>query len=102
GWVAIYQALHNSGFQVVAAYPVHAEMRVGSPKSRTKDPISIDVILVCKKAGLGNSQTQEEIDFTEELGRAGIRLSQADYFNIRAGQLLKWAACGAVSPLELE
>ncbi|MEN8216494.1 MAG: hypothetical protein ABFS56_08975 [Pseudomonadota bacterium] len=34
----------------MAAHPVKAEMAVGSPKSRTKEPINIDAIIVCKKA----------------------------------------------------
>ncbi len=102
GWAAIYQALHDSGFQVVAAYPVHAEMRVGSPKSRTREPISIDIILVCRKTGLGDMRNQQATDFIEELGRAGIKLSQADHFNIRAGQLLKWAFCAEASPTKVK
>jgi putative DNA methylase len=48
-WAAIYEAIITAGFEVVAAHPVHAEMRVASPKSAAKEPISLDAILVCRK-----------------------------------------------------
>jgi len=35
--------------EVVAAHPVHAELRAASPKTATRDPISLDAVLVCCK-----------------------------------------------------
>lgn len=102
GWAAIYHALSNACFGVVAVYPVHAEMRVGSPKSQTKEPISIDVILVCKKYHRAFVTNQQETDFRQELGKAGLKLSQADHFNIHASQLLISAAHGGMSASELQ
>lgn len=101
GWVAIYQALQSSGFDVVAAYPVYAEMKGASPKSGTKEPISIDVILVCKKHILLNNQTQRKTYYEGELNRSGIKLSQTDYFNIRAGLLLINASRNKIITSEL-
>jgi len=49
GWIAIYDAITEAGFEIVAAHPVKAEMSVASPKSATKDPINLDSIIVCKK-----------------------------------------------------
>ena len=52
GWAAIYEAITTAGLAVVAAHPVHAELRTASPKTAAKDPISLDAILVCKKPKL--------------------------------------------------
>ncbi len=49
GWAAIYEAITSAGLAVVAAHPVHAELRAASPKTAAKDPISLDAIIVCKK-----------------------------------------------------
>ena len=40
GWAAIYEAIETAGLAVVAAHPVHAELRAASPKTAAKDPIS--------------------------------------------------------------
>lgn len=49
GWAAIFQAIQLAGFRVIASHPVYGELSVSSPKSRTKDPINFDGILVCRK-----------------------------------------------------
>ncbi len=49
GWYALVEAIIESGFSVVNAHPVKSEMSVATPKSQTKVPIQLDVILVCKK-----------------------------------------------------
>lgn len=87
GWVAIYSALQQSGFDVVAAYPVYAEMKGASPKSGTKEPISVDIILVCKKHP-SRLQRFQEVDYIQKLKQIGIVLSQTDFFNIQAGLFL--------------
>lgn len=46
GWAAIYEAVVSAGFAVVAAHPVHAELRSSSPKNAAREPISLDAILV--------------------------------------------------------
>jgi putative DNA methylase len=87
GWAAIYRAIRDGGFHVVAAYPVYAEMKGASPKTATRDPISVDIILVCKKAKLAN-RSQQRTTYQRDLSRAGIKLSKADHFNIHAGIFL--------------
>ncbi len=94
GWIAIYEAIQTSGFKVVAAHPVYAEMSVASPKQSAKEPISLDAILVCRK----NNETKAYVDIfagkhtveTLELmiKSAGINVSKADRFVILASQLL--------------
>jgi putative DNA methylase len=101
GWAAIYRALKVSGFQVVAAYPVYAEMRGASPKSGTKEPISVDIILVCKKSDFVQPAHPHQGNYAQALSRAGIELSTTDAFNIHAGQLLIAAGHSEMEPVEL-
>jgi adenine-specific DNA methylase len=49
GWQALLTALHVGGFQIVAVYPVKSEMSVGRPKLQARNPIDIDIIMVCRK-----------------------------------------------------
>lgn len=50
GWSAVLDALYRSGFRAVAAHPIKAEMAVAMPKVQAKEPIDLDIILVCRKA----------------------------------------------------
>lgn len=101
GWLAIYEALKNSEFDVVAAYPVYAEMKGASPKSSTKEPISVDIILVCKKHGFSNVLPESTSNYVEQLSHVGIDLSHADHFNIQAGRMLITASRDQVNTLQL-
>jgi putative DNA methylase len=89
GWTAIVEALVNSDFYVVEAFPVHAELMASTPKAGTKEPISLDTILVCSK----NEQPLHRIEdmatryFTIFNGM-GKKLSRSDVFVIFAAQTL--------------
>lgn len=50
GWRSILQALMNSGFAIVAVHPVKAEMSVAMPKHQAKEPINLDIVVVCRKS----------------------------------------------------
>ena len=50
GWSALARAVLGAGFVVVNSHPVKSEMSVATPKAQAKDPIQVDVILVCRKA----------------------------------------------------
>ena len=54
GWSALAQAVVGAGFTVVNAHPVKAEMSVATPKAQTKEPIQLDVIMVCRKHAADN------------------------------------------------
>lgn len=99
GWLAIYKAIINANFDIVAAHPVKAEMDVSSPKSATKNPINLDSILVCKK--------QEKLTITSDIiddilssyssyiarfDSLERRLSEADKFVIACSQTLVQAS----------
>ncbi len=48
GWTSLARALVVAGFSPVQAHPVKAEMSVAAPKSQAKEPIQLDVIIVCR------------------------------------------------------
>jgi len=49
GWGAVLQSLVDAGFAVVQAHPVKAEMSVAMPKHQAREPIDVDMLLVCRK-----------------------------------------------------
>jgi adenine-specific DNA methylase len=49
GWRSVLSALMEAGFGIVAAHPVKAEMAVATPKQQAKEPINLDIIIVCRK-----------------------------------------------------
>ena len=109
GWAAIYCALADAGMSVVAAHPVHAELRAASPKSAAKDPISLDAILVCRKRAAINAipYSLDEImkrtaAFSIKLAAGGLHLSRADHFVIAAGQTLIAAGHESLTFEEIE
>lgn len=95
GWAAIYEAINKAGLAVVAAHPVHAELRAASPKTAAKDPISLDAILVCRKKAFALHQSPASQDVRQavdalvtRLQDAGLRISAGDRFVIGAAQTL--------------
>jgi putative DNA methylase len=53
GWTSLVKAVYGSGFSVINAHPVKAELSVAAPKSQAKEPIQLDVIFVCRKREKG-------------------------------------------------
>lgn len=109
GWAAIYCALADAGMSVVAAHPVHAELRAASPKSAAKDPISLDAILVCRKRTAINAIPysldkimKRTAAFSIKLAAGGLHLSRADHFVIAAGQTLIAAGHESLTFEEIE
>jgi putative DNA methylase len=49
GWISLAEAVYGAGFTVANIHPVKAEMSVATPKTQTKEPIQLDIILVCHK-----------------------------------------------------
>ena len=87
----------GAGFAVVNSQPVKAEMSVATPKSQAKEPIQLDIIIVCRKARDGrlprpplhrpgdrNRQGQK----LQRLHAAGFQLSRNDRKIVVIGQLL--------------
>lgn len=102
GWLAIHSALRFAGLKVVATYPVHGEMRTASPKSATVEPISLDMILVCRAHDpcLGKkidilSVAAKAHQHVVTLKEAGIACSMRDCFVIASAILLAEAPINA-------
>lgn len=60
GWTALASAVIGAGFSIVNAHPVKAEMSVATPKAQAREPIQLDVILVCRKREQDLRATQEK------------------------------------------
>lgn len=96
GWAAIYEAIKIAGLCVVAAHPVHAELKGASPKSAAKHPITLDAILVCRKlAQVSRVAVLRAIQnegyarrLVQQFKNARFELSLGDLFVIEASQLL--------------
>jgi hypothetical protein len=75
--------LLRAGFRVVATHPIKAEMSVAAPKQQAKDPIDVDVIVVCRRA-LGEPKPD----------LAGPRDVVARAVSAATGQIRRFNDCG--------
>jgi putative DNA methylase len=89
GWTALVEAIYGAGFSVINTHPVKAELSVAAPKAQAKEPIQLDVILVCRKraqTGRAPLQTAEAVNEASQraaakltrLADAGLKLSLND------------------------
>ncbi len=95
GWKALAEAVLGSGFAVVNTQPVKAEMSVATPKSQAKEPIQLDIIIVCRKEGVTkwlrpsiNQAAESAKAKLRRLLSAGFELSRNDRKIVLLGQLL--------------
>lgn len=100
GWRAVLKALMDAGFVITAAHPVKAEMSVAMPKHQAKEPIDLDIIIVCRKR-LASSQPKQVADWlktaerqVERLKTAGRGLSRNDVLVILMAQFLHHLSYG--------
>lgn len=99
GWRCVLQALMNAGFGISAVHPIKAEMSVAMPKLQAKEPIDLDIILVCRKRSrmtthhwngdLWRTVAPPAQAQTERLRASGRRLSRNDVRIIVMAQLLR-------------
>lgn len=100
GWASVLHALKAAGFVVSASVPVKAEMSGATPKNQAREPIDLDIILVCRKTGTWNAKLDVEAALTiagiqvNRLQSAGRKLSRNDTRIILMGQLLRCASAG--------
>lgn len=94
GWTSVADAVWNAGFRFTAAFPVKAEMSVAAPKAGAKEPIDLDIILVCRKQEVRISQTDKKSplergeDQVRRFWKSGRKLSRNDIKIILMGQVL--------------
>jgi len=105
GWSSIAQAVLGAGFSLVQAQPVKSEMSVAAPKTQAKEPIDLDIMMVCmKREDDGRSVDTVEAGFAKALelarekvdrfNRSRRRLSRSDVRVILLSQLLVQLCAG--------
>src|SRR5262249_37751942 len=96
GWRSLAEAIFTAGFSVVNSHPVKAEMSVATPKFAAKEPIQLDIILVCRKQSEMAKRARPSTNQALEVARAkihrlascGFKHSRNDRRIILAGQML--------------
>ncbi len=94
GWYALAKSIHEANFTIVNSHPIKGEMSVGVPKLGAKEPIQLDIILVCRKARIGwdRPSVAEALRVArnklERLASVGFTLSRNDKKIVLFGQLL--------------
>lgn len=99
GWRCVLKALMEAGFGISAVHPIKAEMSVAMPKLQAKEPIDLDIILVCRKRSrmktyrwngdLWGTVAPPARAQAERLRASGRRLSRNDVRIIVMAQLLR-------------
>ena len=99
GWRCVLQALMEAGLWISAVHPIKAEMSVAMPKLQAKDPIDLDIILVCRKrSGMKTHRWNGDLWGTvaplaqaqyDRLRASGRRLSRNDVRVIVMAQILR-------------
>jgi len=111
GWTSLAEAVVGAGFDVVNAHPLKSEMSVAAPKSQAKEPIQLDVVLVCRKREAdhrrkmdGGAAVREAMEHgaakARRLVSCGLTLSVNDRRVIVISQFLV-AACAGRSAEDL-
>jgi putative DNA methylase len=99
GWASVARAVVGAGFSFIQSQPVKSEMSVAAPKSQAKEPIDLDMLLVCKKRkedqrpliAHGTALTRATSTASNRVARfnrSSRRLSRNDVRVILLGQLL--------------
>lgn len=77
GWSAVAKAVCGAGLSFVQTQPVKAEMSVAAPKAQAKEPIDLDVLMVCRKQ-YSDHRPRRELDEAarETICQAGDKISR--------------------------
>jgi adenine-specific DNA methylase len=108
GWWTVLDALSGAGFYITATHPVKSEMSVAVPKSQAKEPIDLDVIIVCRKregmkketpdiSAVVTGASREAAAQVKRFGRVGRRLSRNDVRVVLKAQVIKHLSRSALS-----
>lgn len=98
GWRSILDAIMSAGFTIMAAHPIKAEMSVAMPKHQAKEPIDLDIVIVCRKTTSAcepcpdRSWSAAVMTATCQIGRltaAGRKLSRNDVRVVVTAQVLR-------------
>lgn len=97
GWQAVLEAVCGAGFTLTAAQPIKAEMSGATPKAQAKQPIDLDIIMVCRPEIPHRSGDRFTYDHAiavaekqvQRFGAHGRALSRNDVRVIVTAQLLR-------------
>ncbi len=82
GWDSIASAVTSANFHFVSVFPVKSEMSVAVPKNQAKEPINLDIIIVCRKL---EDDHRDKIDINEAydfaLSAAKCQINEFKYKN---------------------
>ena len=106
GWYSVFDALTGAGFAIVAAHPIKAEMSVAMPKNQAREPIDLDIIVVCREReevptkaptnegawALAIQVAGQQIDRLLQTGRT---LSRNDLRVVIMAQVIRFLSCSA-------
>jgi putative DNA methylase len=77
GWTSLADAVVGAGFSFVNCHPVKSEMSVAAPKSQAKEPIQLDVVLVCQKQTADSRKRSDtKIAFQRAVANAASKVSR--------------------------
>lgn len=77
GWTSLADAVVGAGFSLVNCHPVKSEMSVAAPKSQAKEPIQLDVVLVCRKQEADSRKRSDtKIAFQRAVEHATLKASR--------------------------
>ncbi len=76
GWRSVLHALMISKFRISAVVPIKSEMSVAMPKLRAKEPIDIDMIIVCRKRSNLTLITWDERCWASVHSKATVQLQR--------------------------
>ena len=104
GWYSIHDALAGADFAIVAAHPIKGEMSVAMPKGQAREPIDLDIILVCRKRKEVRTSVHTNEDAwscaiqmagqqIDRLNRAGRKLSRNDIRVVVMAQVVRFLSC---------
>lgn len=98
GWRSVLEAIMSAGFTITAAHPIKAEMSVAMPKHQAKEPIDLDIVVVCRKAAFVSAVVAKRswsaavltaTSQVQRLRRAGRELSRNDIRVVVTAQVLR-------------
>lgn len=93
GWLAIANAIKQAKLFIADTFPIYAEFMASTLKAGTKDPISIDSIIICNKnktSETDNNIVRSILRYIETIEKEHSKiLSKNDLFVITCSQCIK-------------
>ncbi len=98
GWRAVLASLMGAGFVIVQTHPIKAEMSGATPKRQAREPIDLDILIVCRKRESASIREPEDLLAAsclaaaaqlERLVRSGRVVSRGDVRIVLMAQVIR-------------